>query len=72
LSTNFWNKLTEDDLWALATDLNCPLEVREIAMHRWLFPEEHNYVWARDRVNNVREILRKQLAQQDKSGKRAA
>jgi hypothetical protein len=72
LSADFWEKLTEDDVWALATDLNCPLEVREAAMRRWLFPEEYGFDWARDRINSVREVLRKQHLTQAQIEKRAA
>ncbi len=49
-----WEHLTEDALWALATDWRQATEVREEAWDRWLFPEDYGYGWARLRVQQLR------------------
>jgi hypothetical protein len=49
-----WNRLSEDELWTLATDRRLTAEIREEAMWRWLFPEEYGYRWANLRVQHLR------------------
>ncbi len=49
-----WDRLSEDELWDLATDRWLDASLREEAMWRWLFPAEYGYWWANHRVQRLR------------------
>jgi hypothetical protein len=50
-----WKNVSEDELWSLAMSRNCPQQVREEAMQRWLFPAEYGYTWATERLIRLRQ-----------------
>ncbi len=52
-----WERLSEDELWILATDRRLDAGMREEAMWRWLFPDEYGYRWAGHRVQRLRALL---------------
>ena len=51
----YWDCLTEDMLWKLATDYREYAAVRQEAMQRWLYPADYGYSWAGDRLQAARD-----------------
>ena len=52
-----WKYVSENDLWSLAMNRDCPQQIRQEAMQRWLFPADYGYPWAAERLNRLRQRL---------------
>ena len=54
--TQILQRLSEGELWEIATNRAQPRSLRQAAMERWLFPSEYGYPWARERKQKLKGL----------------